>query len=1134
GQYHTEQNSFAKITNTTAGFTVQTKSGRTHTYVQQQSPNNEQETTWQLKQETDSFGNSIIYDYQVHGTNEWLLNEIIYTVGLTIAGDRKVKFNYEDRQIAYATKFLAGETTESTKKLENIIITTPQGTYRTYDFSYVSDTTENLLLLDTVRETAKDNTGSSRIVLDANWQGDYSYNLVKPGDLGLNQVTPTVISLADIQSINEEIISRSQTNTNQIFSVDGTGDVPIPITRLQVAPDLNGDGTKELVSNMNTLLFYNAMDELKGYLTLTGRSLSLNSGRAHADYNGDGITDLVLFPESNNDFYEIAMWQGTEIDQSMSGAANIDDFFRFYATPVPKLEDTEAGNVQGINSHMSTADFDNDGLPDLIYRRLYNAQQCTEDSQYCTHNIYYRKNMGIDTNQCIPRPEPYGDICNYNPSFAAEVEIAEIIVNNFNSSLSQSFVLKDLNGDGHTDILINGYKAELIKAYFYNLPDSPGVFSVKSADFLGLTESGEQTMIRTYGIYTDLNADGLDDFLYVANKSRADGIARKWQYKLNTGKILTSLFGDETPIDLSGIPIICGDSNSTDYTCRPRDAAAQFYFTDINSDGINDILFPNVDDVLIDICMTADIAVVGGIPQLYHDGLNDIELRAEAVICSYTADLDPSDPNSPGPYESFSFYDYKGAFAKNDLSVYGYKAFILEPTKNINGTVKINAFAADTSQYPTVYKKIGSTTATGDFFGDGDEDYFSRLVCAFQRSTGGEGGALGCEATEIKFNEHTTDDGTQTLNQYVADNYPGLSVTQAKTLISENIVITNNDTVPGEFFLTRNDSIVSGLVATVTKPSHNLVTEWTYKPLSTDASDRSGFPLYSVPDRFGDDSYVDEENNAGEHFYFNSSMYVVSEMRQSNNYGGNSLNEYAYEEAVYNNQGRGFQGFRKIKVRSNPDESSVLYETVSESTFHQVFPLAGRLESVKVIQDTVTVSEENYCYRDQIEDAQVPNTCPNGLPKPAIGSIVFHPLVHKHSVNKELNGGGKASETDTTLNYDYSYGNITEQSDTVATFNIADANALLRSETTSTNNSYYAIDEANWWVDKLKQTSVNKTATDSSGNVGTHLTYSTFLWKADAVRQLECQYTSLSASIQTNCNDSNINNNDVSKNSFVY
>ncbi|MBL4660594.1 MAG: hypothetical protein JKY19_09570, partial [Alcanivoracaceae bacterium] len=121
----------------------------------------------------------------------------------------------------------------------------------------------------------------------------------------------------------------------------------------------------------------------------------------------------------------------------------------------------------------------------------------------------------------------------------------------------------------------------------------------------------------------------------------------------------------------------------------------------------------------------------------------------------------------------------------------------------------------------------------------------------------------------------------------------------AKSIIANNIVVSENDTVSGEFFLTRNDSITAGLVATVTKPVHNLITEWTYKPLSTDSSDRADFPLYTVQDRLTDDSYVDEEQLAGEHFYFNSSMYVVSEMRQSNNYGGNSLNEYAYEEAVY-------------------------------------------------------------------------------------------------------------------------------------------------------------------------------------------------------------------------------------------
>ena len=65
-------------------------------------------------------------------------------------------------------------------------------------------------------------------------------------------------------------------------------------------------------------------------------------------------------------------------------------------------------------------------------------------------------------------------------------------------------------------------------------------------------------------------------------------------------------------------------------------------------------------------------------------------------------------------------------------------------------------------------------------------------------------------------------------------------------------------------------------------------------------------PLYTVP-TVAAQRYIDER-----HIYFPSSMQVVSEMIQSDGVGGFRTWRYGYGEAVYNNQGRGFQGFRTL------------------------------------------------------------------------------------------------------------------------------------------------------------------------------------------------------------------------------
>ena len=91
-------------------------------------------------------------------------------------------------------------------------------------------------------------------------------------------------------------------------------------------------------------------------------------------------------------------------------------------------------------------------------------------------------------------------------------------------------------------------------------------------------------------------------------------------------------------------------------------------------------------------------------------------------------------------------------------------------------------------------------------------------------------------------------------------------------------------------------------------------------------------PLYTVP-MVASQRYIDER-----HIYFTSSMQVVDSMIQSDGIGGFRTWRYGYGEAMYNTQGRGFQGFRTI---IEEDELAGLRTT---TTFHQT--PAHRIPSV--------------------------------------------------------------------------------------------------------------------------------------------------------------------------------------------
>lgn len=121
---------------------------------------------------------------------------------------------------------------------------------------------------------------------------------------------------------------------------------------------------------------------------------------------------------------------------------------------------------------------------------------------------------------------------------------------------------------------------------------------------------------------------------------------------------------------------------------------------------------------------------------------------------------------------------------------------------------------------------------------------------------------------------------------------------------------------------------------------------WTHLPLGSGVSVAglviAGQPFYSIPGQ----RYTDAR-----HYYFASSMPVVYSLVRSNGIGGNAgarTQLFTYAEAMYNHQGRGFQGFRQIASYTATDGQAVDRELRTLTTFHQKFPLTGKTVSVAV------------------------------------------------------------------------------------------------------------------------------------------------------------------------------------------
>ncbi len=116
-------------------------------------------------------------------------------------------------------------------------------------------------------------------------------------------------------------------------------------------------------------------------------------------------------------------------------------------------------------------------------------------------------------------------------------------------------------------------------------------------------------------------------------------------------------------------------------------------------------------------------------------------------------------------------------------------------------------------------------------------------------------------------------------------------------------------------------------------------TEWTYKPLSTGTyKDSAGNNFYEVTHSY--------QESDPKYFHFASSMYAVASSKQSDGIGGMNETRYRYRGAMYNTQGRGFQGFKQIIVDDLSD-SDLAKRVRSVSDFHQKFPLSGKLEQTR-------------------------------------------------------------------------------------------------------------------------------------------------------------------------------------------
>lgn len=510
-----------------------------------------------------------------------------------------------------------------------------------------------------------------------------------------------------------------------------------------------------------------------------------------------------------------------------------------------------------------------------------------------TNNVlYYFRNSGVTSG---------------NPQFTGPYSLLTLNTYVYNSRTKrQKPSFMDVDGDGVLDIVLtwqNGVTSKVIHVAFGTVT-SAGAYQVAT------TYNATQLGLPTNNFYNehtfaDVNGDGLVDFIRPVKVSGVLG----WAVHENKGN---RTFGTQDLIG-SGLGIhehSTSDEAGYNYVrIQPRWGKG-LRVADIDSDGAAELIVATSsnDDVCVEFNGNPNSS--GSLEPYGLNVCNDAMHAPKAELYSH-----------PG-------YQIDIDFGRYDIRRFNWSVIDIAQTSSGLGVSRIvsNIVKAPMLSFVDLYGNYTSGLNIADVNNDGFSDFTYTVMTSYSQTA--------------SHGEHMTIAGTP---YYMAT--LGVSHTLSSPPAYGGYYEQLNDATTGfnaGKLVDTNSEVVNGLGHTY---------EWQYSPLSRPHANRAGGAFYTVPGFNANDERYVTNDTYREHFYFTSSMYVVSDTLESNGVGGLNETEYNYREAVYNTAGRGFQGFRQIIVDDKARGSRAV------STFHQIFPFAGKLESIR----TCLVSDGNLC-----------------------------------------------------------------------------------------------------------------------------------------------------------------------------
>jgi RHS repeat-associated protein len=968
--------------------------------------------SWQIRRREDRVGNNVYFDYAVFGAGEHLIQTIRYTGFNGAPGDREVRFMYTARNATGAnpdvsSSYIGGALVRQTQRLDKIQTWAGAEHVREYRISGY---------------TASPVSGRGRTTSIT----ECAYASGVPTCLA-----PTMLTWRDAPAGGPaHIFDTAAFNIPglpaPVIPAGGASASARPVT-YSVAGDFDGDGSSELavgVRNGNTSPTLSAYDYYLVSLT-ADRTLrrcysmpsdvffdarSAKSGAQFADFDNDGRADL---PRRVGGVLKISFLNPSGVStQCVAGTGQFTDLAaREGATDIPLASDA---NVE------FAGDLNGDGRSDLLISRPGTVGACSGAKQLIS---YYNKTPASSGStapteisfesgviQCLPtvsgNQAEVERVADVDGNGLPDVQVG-LAISNPSLPVDSGLWRRDSSGD----FFLMGQRPNFTGG---SCPGRCGhVWS--SISFASVFPSGVGTDPasnteldrRLFSFWLDLNGDGLDDLLYAARPSEGPGgtptctSTACWTVRLNQGgrqgtnAVLAARYQTSNNAGLEW----CEVSQAASTTCpggpfRPK-YGSLIRVGDPDADGRANILVPSAGGASQPSPFAALVCQYHpGIPRGSVTGICPAGSKGGwdgGLPCDSAFYVCPENPRTDV------------SIGQTTRGIIGVEAHLKHPATTASGTLDNETGLLPIADLFDVQLQPNSPLQAVKEFNP--TIYNMNALRFFEASSiPASNGAVVYGATEVILPEHTAPatasavdardiygDGLMDQVFYsgcfnnssgsdcaVPFRYAPLSGGQVVEFDHNYVPVTlfgDPNILAKRGYLSQDQGVglrsVGGsnlppyfpdMVLMVSEPSGKQ-TIWDYFPLGSGAGRSiTDVPLYAIPAQTSA-RYVDER-----HFYFSSSMPVVAEVHQTDGLGGMNTRSFGYVEAMYNHQGRGFRGFRKIV------EEDEVHQRRTVTTYEQKFPLTSAVVEREVSSllraatdnnRLITVEQSNWrCYND--------------------------------------------------------------------------------------------------------------------------------------------------------------------------